>query len=43
MTAASLRPDPGLFTIISKRTNGLSPRARDLRPFTSRTSCHCGD
>jgi protein TonB len=26
MTAASLRPDPGLFTIISKRTNGLSPR-----------------
>jgi len=26
MTAESLRPDPGLFTIISKRTNGLSPR-----------------
>jgi len=26
MTAASLRPDPGLFTIISKPTNGHSPR-----------------
>lgn len=26
MTAASLRPDPGLFTILSKHNNGLSPR-----------------